>query len=81
MTLALIIQIIRNIPLLIKTISEVWIYIMRVSHGKPEQLVKEVHDILEGSNNAKTVEERQAVAKRISLLWANGVHESMPEKK
>jgi hypothetical protein len=76
MNLSTFIQILKALPLLIKVIYEVWEAIKRLSNGRPEQLLVEVHNIHQELNNAKTSDEKKLLAQRISNLWAG-----MPDKK
>ena len=78
MNLAIVIQIIKSLPLLIKVIYEVWEALKRLSHDRPEQLLVEVYNIHQELKNAKTGDDKKLLAQRISLLWA-GVSDKKPE--
>ena len=71
---------IKALPILIKLCSNVWEYIHKVSGGRPEQLLVELHDISEEMKNAESTEERQAVARRLSGLWAGRVSDKKTPK-
>lgn len=67
------IEVLKALPILIKLASNVWDYLNRVSHGHPEQLLVELHAISEELKKAESHEERTAVARRVSNLWAGRV--------
>ena len=64
-----ILAILKALPLLIEVIYELWQWIKKVSHNKPEALLIEIRDIMESLNDAKTEDDRKLVARRVSQLW------------
>lgn len=83
--LSSLIAILKAMPLLIEVIYELWQWLKKVSHNKPEALLVEIRDIMESLNDAKTDDDRKVVARRVSQLWggvrqpiskANGVSHS-----
>jgi len=76
MSFVLFIEILKSLPLLIKTVAEIWSWLVRTSHGHPEMLLMEIHAITKQINENDTAESRQDAARRLSLLWAG-----MPNNK
>lgn len=73
MQIAIIIQILKSLPLIIKVIYEMWEALKRLSNGRPEQLLTEIYDIHLELKNENA--DRKLLARRISNLWAG-----MPNK-
>jgi len=75
-----ILAILKALPLLIEVIYELWQWIKKVSHNKPEALLIEIRDIMESLNDAKTEDDRKLVARRVSQLWG-GMREPLSNGK
>jgi len=71
MTLSAIVMVLKALPYLFRLAYEVWTYMVKISHGRPEQLAIELEAVMRGLNESKTEAERLEAAKRLSRLWGN----------
>lgn len=67
--MTLFLQLLNIVPVLVTLLADVWTFLNRVSHGRPEELLLEIQSSLKELNDAETEEQRKLASRRIAMLW------------